>query len=90
MLTTLPQSNDEDLKKTIEQRLSRGSVFTGSGQIVTVDLGWVITVTETVKNTDLYLKTQKVDLSLRSVLNVALNQDDGSIERWCFYYGVGI
>jgi len=39
VLTTLPQSNDEDLKKTIEQRLSRGSVFTGSGQIVTVDLG---------------------------------------------------
>ena len=47
VLTTLPQSNDVDLKKTIEQRLTRGSVFTGSGQIVTVDLGWATTINAT-------------------------------------------
>ncbi|XP_067934978.1 protein Njmu-R1-like [Watersipora subatra] len=37
--TTLPESNNADLTRFIESRLARGSVFSGNGQIVTVDLG---------------------------------------------------
>ncbi|KAF6024263.1 C17orf75 [Bugula neritina] len=39
LLTTLPATNDHDLASFLEKRLTRGTMFAGSGQIVTIDLG---------------------------------------------------